>query len=74
MQRAIWLVGGGAINGQMLQAGLIDRIVLRVFPIFLGQGIPLFGTAPIPDTILQNAQTQHFPNGIQQFDWRRPCS
>ncbi len=38
----IWLVGGGQINTIMLNAGLIDELILTVFPVVLGRGIPLF--------------------------------
>lgn len=38
----IWLVGGGQINTVMLNDGLIDEIILTVFPLVLGKGIPLF--------------------------------
>ena len=40
--RDIWLVGGGQINTTMLNAGLIDELILTVFPVVLGRGIPLF--------------------------------
>ena len=38
----IWLVGGGQINAIMLDADLIDDIILTMFPVVLGNGIPLF--------------------------------
>jgi dihydrofolate reductase len=38
----IWLVGGGNLNTQLLNAGLIDVIRLFTFPVVLGKGIPLF--------------------------------
>jgi dihydrofolate reductase len=38
----IWLVGGGQINSILLNAGLIDEMIISVHPIVLGQGIPLF--------------------------------
>lgn len=38
----IWLVGGGQVNTVMLNAGLIDEIILTVVPVVLGEGIPLF--------------------------------
>jgi dihydrofolate reductase len=38
----IWLVVGGEIKRLLLDHDLIDRIILTVFPIILGGGIPLF--------------------------------
>ncbi len=38
----IWLVGGGQVNTVMLNAGLIDEMVMTVFPLVMGEGIPLF--------------------------------
>ena len=38
----IWLVGGGQINTVMLNAGLIDEMILTAFPLVLGEGVPLF--------------------------------
>ena len=40
----IWLVGGGQINAVMLNAGLIDEIVLTGIRLVLGAGIPIFAT------------------------------
>jgi len=38
----IWLVGGGQINTILLNKDLIDKIILTIFPLTLGEGIPLF--------------------------------
>jgi len=38
----IWLVGGGQVNTVMLNEDLIDSMILTIFPLVLGEGIPLF--------------------------------
>lgn len=38
----IWVVGGGDLAAQFLEAGALDEIVLSVAPIMLGSGAPLF--------------------------------
>lgn len=51
----IWLCGGGQIATQLLEAGLIDQVILKLNPILLGAGIPLF----------------HGDVGLQQFTLQR---
>jgi dihydrofolate reductase len=36
----IWLFGGGALFGSMLDAGLVDGVDAAVIPVLLGGGIP----------------------------------
>ena len=38
----IWLVGGSEIVSVLINAGLVDEIILSTHPIILGSGIPLF--------------------------------
>jgi dihydrofolate reductase len=38
----IWLVGGGQINALLLQNDMIDEMILTLFPLVLGEGIPVF--------------------------------
>jgi dihydrofolate reductase len=37
----VWIVGGGDLAGQFLDAGRLDRIELVVAPVFLREGAPL---------------------------------
>lgn len=40
--QSIWLMGGGRIITPLIEAGLVDELVLSIHPIILGEGIPLF--------------------------------
>lgn len=36
----IWLIGGGQLNTILLNAGLIDELIISIAPVVLGAGIP----------------------------------
>lgn len=40
--KRIWLVGGGGLLRPLLEAGVVDEMILTVAPVVLGKGIPLF--------------------------------
>ena len=71
--RGIWLVGGGEIARECLEAGLVNEVVLTLVPVLLGDGLPLFlpraGT-----TWLHLRGSRSFPNGLVQltYETRRP--
>ena len=62
----IWLVGGGQINTVLLNAGLIDEIILTVFPIVLGHGIPLFAPGA-KRSGFRTLSCQSYPTGVIQW-------
>lgn len=41
-ERDIWVVGGGDLAGQFLDAGALDEIAVSIAPVTLGGGAPLF--------------------------------
>lgn len=38
----VWIVGGGDLAAQFMEAGELDEIVLSIAPVMLGSGAPLF--------------------------------
>ncbi len=62
----IWLVGGGQINTLLLENGLIDRLILTLIPVFLGDGIPLFHGRP-RETRFNPVAGRCFENGVVQL-------
>ncbi len=64
----IWLVGGGILNTTLLNAGLIDEMIISICPIILGNGIPLFSR----EADLKKMQLQHtesYPTGYIQMTY-----
>ncbi|MBD2177988.1 dihydrofolate reductase [Pseudanabaena sp. FACHB-1998] len=64
----IWLVGGAAIAKPCLENNLIDKFILSIHPIILGEGIPLF-TSPLPTLNLVLEQSQSFNTGLVQLTY-----
>lgn len=48
--RNVWIVGGGELAGNFLDAGLLDELIVQVMPVTLGSGLPL-----LPRRIVQPA-------------------
>jgi dihydrofolate reductase len=65
----IWLIGGGQLNTILLNAGLIDELIITVAPIILGSGIPLFGATAL-ETCFMHTKTESFETGLVQSTYR----
>ncbi|GAB3035290.1 dihydrofolate reductase family protein [Spirosoma pulveris] len=61
----IWLVGGGQLNTVLLNAGLIDRLIITLAPVSLGTGIPLFGADAV-ETQFTLLTSEPFETGFLQ--------
>jgi dihydrofolate reductase len=65
----IWLCGGGQIAATLMQAGLIDRLVIKLNPVLFGAGIPLFA-AGIEPAALMLEESKHYDCGIILLHYR----
>jgi len=58
--KPLWLCGGGALAGSLLDAGEIDRVIFKINPVVFGAGIPLFGASTRGCTLdLLDARVYH---------------
>lgn len=62
----IWLIGGGKLTATLGNAGLIDEIILTQIPVFLGQGIPVFGGLKKPLGFGEKTW-KAYKNGVVKF-------
>ena len=60
--KAIWLCGGGDLAGDLLRAGLIDQLIIKLNPVLFGAGIPLF-SGEVDMTQLKLTDTRVFGSG-----------
>ncbi len=67
----IWLIGGSQVNGELMEAGLIDQIRLTIIPVSIGSGICLFsGGSGVQKFRL--TKTNEYPNGMVQLTYNKP--
>ncbi|MEL6660683.1 MAG: dihydrofolate reductase family protein [Bacteroidota bacterium] len=60
----IYLCGGGTFAGWLLDNGLVDQLKLKLNPILIGEGIPLFGDSKTKAKWHLTEQ-EHFADGLQ---------
>lgn len=65
----IWLIGGGQLNTECLNNGLIDEMLIRIVPIVIGEGLPLFANKP-HEVIFELIKTETFSTGVVQLTYQ----
>lgn len=60
----IWLVGGGKLIDQFIKQNLIDKYIITIIPIILGDGIPLF-IGENPEIRLKLIETKTFDGMVE---------
>jgi dihydrofolate reductase len=58
----IWLCGGADLASTLLEAGLLDRMIVKLNPVLFGAGIPLFAGA-VPQTALALTGSTNYDSG-----------
>jgi dihydrofolate reductase len=66
--RDIWLCGGGQLAATLIDE--IDELVLKLNPVVLGAGIPLFGRA-VPPLHLRLTDKRIYDNGCLRLHYAR---
>jgi len=66
----IWLVGGGQINTILLNNDLIDKIILTIIPMTLGEGIPLFH-GKYKEVKFKLEASKSYQSGIVQMNFQK---
>ncbi|MGV3619313.1 MAG: dihydrofolate reductase family protein [Archangium sp.] len=70
--KGVYLAGGGELAGQALAAGLVDELIIKVNPIVLGEGVPLFGKGtPFTSLELRSTKTHSSGVAVLHYDVKR---
>lgn len=65
----IWLFGGGRLATALSDAGLVDRYLIAIQPILLGDGIPLW-RSPHATTLLDGAAAEVWAGDLVVVQYR----
>ena len=66
----IWMMGGGELAREFLQADLIDALHLGIVPTLLGDGIPLFPSG-FPQREFQLVENRTYSKGLVALRYQR---
>lgn len=64
--RDVWVVGGGNVASQYVDAGLLDEVLVTVVPVVLGAGKPLFDRG-VPGGPMQLAGSRSWDSGMVEL-------
>lgn len=65
----LWIVGGGMLNGYMVERGWVDELYVTIAPIVLGNGRSLMASLPIATKLI--FQEMHaLPDGFVELSYR----
>jgi dihydrofolate reductase len=64
----VWVVGGGDLAGQFLDAGALDELAITVAPVMLGAGAPLFPRRVESDRLQLRSASVHGPFARLVYD------
>ncbi len=62
-------IDGGKTIQQFLNAGLIDKLIITIIPVLLGEGVPLFGKLKA-DLKLELLSSSKFGNGFTTLTYK----
>lgn len=68
--KGLYCDGGAETIRVLLQADLIDELIISIVPVLLGSGIRLFQDQG-PEHLLELVDTKSFPSGLCQLHYRR---
>jgi dihydrofolate reductase len=66
----VWLMGGGEVARDFLQADLVDEIHLGIVPVLLGEGLPLFPSG-FPQRNFALMENKSFSRGLISLKYKR---
>jgi dihydrofolate reductase len=69
--RNLWVVGGGDLAGQFIDAGLLDEVIVQVGSVTLGGGKPLLPRR-ITQPPLQLVDVRQVGSGFAELRYRVP--
>jgi dihydrofolate reductase len=67
--RDIWLCGGAALASSLVEAGLVDEVIVKLNPVLFGAGIPLLARG-VPAVALDLEELRRFPSGHAWLQYR----